>query len=321
MDPGLCADMSGTNAIGVTGAVHVYAKWGTGLILYNGLDQDYQYSDPTYNYGSAQLSKIWLQELQQPMPPTSVTLPCGITVVGITLTPETAQNEVGTAHTVTATLEDLLLEPQVGVEVTFEVTAGPNASTSGVCSTNTDCTTDVNGQVSFTYTGDGGAGTDTIEACFTNEAGTEICSQQVSKEWIITNQPPVCSEATASPNLLWSPNHKLVPITILGVTDPDGDPLTISIDTIYQDEPVNSLGDGNTAPDGVIDGATAWVRAERTGTPKVPGNGRVYMIGFTADDDQGGTCSGSVYVGVPHDQGKKGSTPVNDGALYDSTQP
>jgi hypothetical protein len=61
---------------------------------------------------------------------------------------------------------------------------------------------------------------------------------------------------------------------------------------------------------------TAEVRAERDGG----GNGRVYHISFTADDGHGGTCSGEVLVGVPHDQGVEGD-PADDGALYDSTIP
>jgi hypothetical protein len=38
------------------------------------------------------------------------------------------------------------------------------------------------------------------------------------------------------------------------------------------------------------------LRAERSGK----GNGRVYQVDFTADDGQGGSCTGSVNVGVPH---------------------
>ncbi|MDP6822942.1 MAG: hypothetical protein QF554_06585 [Dehalococcoidia bacterium] len=65
--------------------------------------------------------------------------------------------------------------------------------------------------------------------------------------------------------------------------------------------------------------STAQVRAERSGSKKVPGDGRVYEIGFLADDGYGGTCSGSVTVGVPHDQGKKGSVVVDSFVRYDST--
>jgi hypothetical protein len=131
------------------------------------------------------------------------------------------------------------------------------------------------------------------------------------------NEPPDCSEAYPSMDIIWPPNHKLVDINILGVTDPDGDPVTITIDSIMQDEPVQTHGDGNFAPDGQGVGTdTASVRAERSGTKKVPGDGRVYIIGFTADDGQGGTCSGEVMVGVPHDVK---DTPVDSGAYYDST--
>jgi parallel beta-helix repeat protein len=131
------------------------------------------------------------------------------------------------------------------------------------------------------------------------------------------NEPPDCSGASPSLDTIWSPNHKFVAVDVLGVTDPDGDPVTITIDSIYQDEPVDSTGDGSFVPDGKgVGSTTAEVRAERDGS----GNGRLYHIGFIADDSKGGTCSGTVMVSVPKSQGKKGA-PVDDGALYDSTVP
>lgn len=128
------------------------------------------------------------------------------------------------------------------------------------------------------------------------------------------NEPPDCSSASASPSSLWPPNHKFVSIGVVGVTDPDGDTVTITIDSIFQDEAVDAKGSGHTAPDGSgVGEADAKVRAERSGR----GNGRVYHIGFTADDGNGGSCAGEVTVGVPHD--RRGSAPVDEGALYDST--
>lgn len=129
------------------------------------------------------------------------------------------------------------------------------------------------------------------------------------------NQPPDCSKATPGSPVLWPPNHKLTTVAIRGVSDPDNDPVSIKITAITQDEPVNGLGDGDTSPDGFgIGGNQAQLRAERSGT----GNGRVYVIAFTADDGKGGTCSGNVKVGVPHDQGK-GAIAIDDGQNYDST--
>ena len=133
----------------------------------------------------------------------------------------------------------------------------------------------------------------------------------------IPNNPPDCSQAMPNPTILWPPNHKLVNVTINGVTDPDNDTISIRITGIRQDEPVNGLGDGDASPDGFgIGTTTAQVRAERSGL----GNGRVYEIAFTAEDGQGGSCQGSVTVGVPHDQGGQ-PVPINDGASYDSTVP
>jgi len=132
-----------------------------------------------------------------------------------------------------------------------------------------------------------------------------------------TNEPPDCSQAVPSIDIIWPPNHEHVSISILGVTDPDGDPIDITVDAISQDEPVDTVGDGKFVPDGEgIGTSTARIRAERSGSKKVLGNGRVYHIFFTADDGQGGSCWGEVTVGVPHDRGK---IPVDDGALYDST--
>jgi hypothetical protein len=134
---------------------------------------------------------------------------------------------------------------------------------------------------------------------------------------IAANQPPVCTNAYADPGLLWSPNGKYVAIDIQGVTDPDEDEVTITVNSIRQDEAVNAKGTGNTCPDGQgVGTSTAQVRAERAGPPA--GNGRVYHIGFTADDGQGGTCTGTVRVGVPHDQ-RPGGTPVDNGPKFDST--
>jgi len=69
---------------------------------------------------------------------------------------------------------------------------------------------------------------------------------------------------------------------------------------ISSNEPVNGLGDGDTAPDWQITGPlTASLRAERSGT----GTGRIYTVQVTCTDQQGLSSVKSTTVTVPHDQG------------------
>jgi len=129
------------------------------------------------------------------------------------------------------------------------------------------------------------------------------------------NDPPVCHQATASPAVLWPPNHKLAPVRILGVSDPDDNQVTLTVTGVTQDEPVNGLGDGDTSPDATLQGGQLALRAERAGT----GNGRVYQVSFTADDGQAGTCTGGVTVCVPRDP--RAGTCGDEGKGYNSLQP
>ena len=89
---------------------------------------------------------------------------------------------------------------------------------------------------------------------------------EISVGSAVINEPPNCSNAKPSVTQLWPPNHKFWSVKVLGVTDPDGDPITITITSILQDEPVNGRGDGDSSPDGKGVGIdTAQVRAERQG--------------------------------------------------------
>ena len=131
-----------------------------------------------------------------------------------------------------------------------------------------------------------------------------------------TNGPLDCSHALAVQSQLWPPNHKLVSISISGVTDPDGDSITLTVTGITQDEALKGLGSGQTCPDALgVGTSTAQVRAERDGTA----DGRVYHIGFQATDSGGESCAGTVTVCVPHDQ--SGRPCIDEGPLFDSTGP
>jgi VCBS repeat-containing protein len=161
-----------------------------------------------------------------------------------------------------------------------------------------------NGPDTFTYKANDGTSD-------SNEATVTITVNSV-------NDPPTCSTATANPKTIWPPNRNVfIPVSVTGVTDPDGNPVAITITSIRQDEPV---GKGKYSPDGRILGPnSAEVRAERDGN----GDGRVYHIKFTAADGQGGFCGKDsneevVTAIVPHDQGNIPA--VDGGPLYDSTK-
>jgi large repetitive protein len=127
------------------------------------------------------------------------------------------------------------------------------------------------------------------------------------------NDPPTISNAHADVAVLWAPDHKLVPVHVVGVTDPNNN-ATVTITGVRQDEPTNGLGDGDTAIDAIISPSqdSVQLRAERSGN----GNGRVYTVYFTASDFEGGS-SGSVKVSVP--KSKKTDVAIDGGPICDST--
>lgn len=129
-----------------------------------------------------------------------------INLLKISLTPDTAANELGTpgqTHTVTATiLGDA--NAVVGRLVTFSITSGPNAGATGVCSPNAGCTTNASGVVMWTYTatqGLAGAGMDTIKACFTVATPTgQTGCDTAAKTWSDTTPPVVTCAQTTNPS-------------------------------------------------------------------------------------------------------------------------
>ena len=112
---------------------------------------------------------------------------------------------------------------------------------------------------------------------------------------------PTITAVSASPNSLWPPNHKWWTITVAYTLADNCGPAAASL-SVASNEPVNGLGDGNTAPDWeVVDANTVRLRAERSGT----GDGRVYTITIRAVDTAGNIALESVRVTVAHDQRKR----------------
>lgn len=125
-------------------------------------------------------------------------------VLIIDLNPSFVVNPVGMNHTVTATITGNG-NPVSGQLVSFEVLAGPNMGevsdpNMGECVINNDCTTDVAGNVSWTYTSNGMIGMDVIAACFINAAGEKQCANKVKKEWIDRTPPEISCIETVNPH-------------------------------------------------------------------------------------------------------------------------
>jgi hypothetical protein len=128
------------------------------------------------------------------------------------------------------------------------------------------------------------------------------------------NAPPACNLAQAAPSILWPVNHGLERVDIGGVTDPDNNPIAITVLEVTQDEPVSGLDRHDVSPDAVIQPDHVLLRRERDKN----GNGRVYHIDFRATDSTGASCVGLVKVHAPI---KRHSASVDDGAFYDSLVP
>lgn len=142
-------------------------------------------------------------------------------------------------------------------------------------------------------------GTNLVEIAVTDSASnTASCSTTVT---VVDTTPPAIQGASASPNVLWPPNHQMVAVTVNAVVSDNCGPATWKIIRVQSNEPVNGLGDGNTSPDWQILGNhTVVLRAERSGT----GSGRIYTITIQAEDAAGNLSTAAVMVTVPKSMGK-----------------
>jgi hypothetical protein len=142
-------------------------------------------------------------------------------------------------------------------------------------------------------------GTTTVTATATDALGNEsTCSFDVTVE----KAEVVVHGATASPAVLWPPNHKMVEISFDLDTENDCElELVCTVLEVTSNEPINGLGDGNTEPDWVIgDDGSLMLRAERSGT----GSDRVYTVRLLCENpDSGIGDETTVEIVVPHDQG------------------
>ena len=141
-------------------------------------------------------------------------------------------------------------------------------------------------------------GVTTVTCTATDGAGlTSSCTFTVT---VNDAEPPDITSVTASPSILWPPNHQMVPVTITATaTDNcDADP-TCEVASVTSREPVTGPGYGKFAPDWILTGGqTVSLRAERAGF----GPGRIYSVTDSCSDGSGNQTSDVVEVRVPHNQ-------------------
>lgn len=141
-----------------------------------------------------------------------------------------------------------------------------------------------------------GKGNHTVTLTATDASGKSAsCTFTVTA---LDELPPVISNITVDPALLFPANHKMRNVTV-GYTATDNcGPVTTAL-TVTSNEDDNATGDGDTEGDWEIVSANKLkLRAERSGS----GDGRIYTITITATDGSGNQSAQSVTVGVPHDR-------------------
>ncbi len=112
--------------------------------------------------------------------------------------------------------------------------------------------------------------------------------------------PPQVAAVSASPSILWPPNHQMISVGISATSsDACGGSVSCSIASVASNEPVTGSGTGSTSPDWVVVSSnTLLLRSERAGN----GTGRVYTVGIRCADERGNATMSSLDVVVPHDR-------------------
>ena len=120
---------------------------------------------------------------------------------------------------------------------------------------------------------------------------------------VVDTTPPMIKDFKVTPDDLWSPNHKLLPVSLtVSATDAmDRTPAcqVVSVDT---NELIIRPGSDKDEPDWEITGPLSLnLRLERSGQYA----GRMYRITVECTDTAGNISGASAYVHVPHDQRDK----------------
>jgi hypothetical protein len=122
------------------------------------------------------------------------------------------------------------------------------------------------------------------------------CSMTVT---VVDTNPPTINSVSASPDVLWPPNHKMAVVMVWVDATDICDPAPVYwILRVTSNEPINGPEDSNTEPDWELfadEPLVVLLRAESAGV----GTGRVYTIHVECTDASGNTATATVDVTVP----------------------
>jgi hypothetical protein len=210
---------------------------------------------------------------------------------------------VGSAATLTATVTDTTGAAFPGAIVTFSVTSGPNAGAKG------GGVTGSNGQAVLKYIGNGGAGTDTIQATVST-----LTSNLVQQQWIINSLPAGSScngtfNGTFNGNLTITAGQTCVLMgTVNGNVTLTGGSLSISNGAVAGNLHVQGGGALSIGPRATVDGNLQIQNVPASAGPSqvcgatVKGNlsaqdnAAAVQIGSSSPGCQGNTISGNLQV-------------------------
>ena len=144
-----------------------------------------------------------------------------------------------------------------------------------------------------------GKGNFTVTVTATDQGGNNAnCNFNVS---VLDTTRPWITNISVDPASLWPPNHKMRNVKVSYDAGDNCETVTTSL-TVSSNEPLDSLGDGDTETDWeVLNDHLVKLRAERSGI----GSGRIYTITITATDASGNTSTATVDVNVPHDRSEE----------------
>lgn len=211
----------------------------------------------------------------------------------------TATNEVGTSTTVQRNVIFDITPPALAIYPVTSPTTQANQSIYGTrepgATVTVTCPTATAGTVVYP-TGTTwqvelfglAEGANVITATSADEAGNVVSASATVVFAPKTTAPTIT--LTVSPDLIWSPNNKLVPVTISGGVEANGTVIT-SVAISVRDEY------GKCDYSNLRFGSVVMLDAWRKGTDK---NGREYTVTVTVTDRNGQTTTKSASVTVPH---------------------